>query len=135
MSDPTALSRALQYIKSALTGAMLGLLAVIGGAWWQTFTGQAPFEGRPLGEVGAVAMIAGGVIGFVHHGTRRIRTRGRLHEYGSWMVACTIAVFVVVASELPQKGLWWTVLFALWLGVSCGLAFGVISRQLSGHRW
>jgi ribose/xylose/arabinose/galactoside ABC-type transport system permease subunit len=135
MSDPTPRSRTPQYIKSALTGAMLGLATVVCGTLWQTFTRQIPFDGHPLGEVGAVALIAGGVVGFVHHGTRRIRTRGRLHEYGSWMMACTIGVFVVIAPELPQRGFWWTVLFALWLGTSCGLAFGVINRQLSGHRW
>lgn len=135
MSDPTPLSSASRYIKSALIGAVLALAAFVCGAWWQKFTGQVPFDGLPLGGVAAVALIAGGVIGFVHHGTRRIRARGRLHEYGSWMLACTIGVFVVTSPELLQRGFWSTVLFALWLGVSCGLAFGVISRQLSGHRW
>jgi hypothetical protein len=135
MSGPTWVSRALHYIKSALMGAALGVAIVAWNAWWERFTGRSPFDGRPLAEVSAVATIAGSVIGIIHHATRKIRLRGRLYDYGSWMMACTLGALVVIGPELPQRGFWWTVLFALWLGVSGGLAFGVISRQLNGHRW
>lgn len=132
-SDPTPLSRTPPYMKSAVTGVILGLALVVYAMLRQAFTKQAPFDWHTLGVWAAIATIAGPVIGVVHHATRKIRRRGRLYEYGSWMIACIIGVFVVLVPELPQNGFWWTVLFALWLGITCGAAFGLISRQLRGH--
>jgi hypothetical protein len=120
---------------AVLRGAALGITTVASGSIW-----NARGEGRPVGwdELKGQVLIGGGagaVIALVVHFTRGYRERGRIQHYAAWMLACVIATFVFVMGDIPQQGWTYTILFSLWLGFSAGLAFGIIARQLNGHRW
>ena len=135
MDNQPERQRMTAVVRAVLAGAGLGMMGVLWGAIW-TARGQGrAVDWHELEAQIVIGVSLGAVVGLVLHLTKIYRSRGKLQHYLSWTLACFAAVFVFLIPAIPEDGFTSTVLFSAWLGVSGGLAFGVISRQLSGHRW
>lgn len=116
--------------QSVAYGAVLGIGTLVVGSVWPSLGDRTPITARELGAQATIGGVAGAVIAFVLYFSKSFRSRGLVHHYVVWIVACVLAALVLV---LPSSltDIWNGLGFALWLGVGAGLGLGVTERQLA----
>ena len=134
MNKPPERQRLGPIVRAVLKGAGLGLMTVVWGSMWSARGEGRGIDWDELEMYSVTGTFAGAVIGLILYLTRQYRSRGMLQHYLSWALACFVAVFILLIPAIPEEGLTYTVLFALWLGGSAGLGLGVAARQVSRDR-
>lgn len=134
MTDPTPIAKP-SLSRAAITGAMVGLTFGIVGTVIPLNGVSTPYDTQVLATHALAGLVVGGVIGAANHLTRSFRAKGRLQHYSAWCVACILAAFLYLLPDGPTQGWGCVLMFSLWIGVSAGIAFGLVARKWAGHRW
>lgn len=126
---------ASELARAVLIGAFLGMILSVTGVVWTAWGEGVSVDLGQVRSQGMFATLGGAVVGFVLYLTRSYRARGTIQHYCSWILASSIAVFVLISPDLREEGWTRSVLFSLFLGVCFGLGLGAGARQWSQNGW